>query len=78
MFPTTTKQKDRIVGAPYLSEYLNWGKLPHLAIAGITPQNIHQLVNVGVRGVAVSSAVCGARNPAHVMRQLRTALNLVG
>lgn len=63
MFPTTTKHKPEIVGPAYLTEYLAWGKLPHLAIGGINAANIAELVSVGVKGVAVSSAVCGAEDP---------------
>jgi thiamine-phosphate pyrophosphorylase len=70
MFPTATKRKDVIVGPTYLKQYLAWNKLPHLAIAGITPDNIDQLLAVGVRGVAVSSIVCGADDPAAVAGQL--------
>ncbi len=74
MFPTTTKHKDTIVGPDYLREYLAWSKLPHLAIGGITPSNIDQLVQLGVKGVAVSSAVCGADEPDQVIHRLREAM----
>ncbi len=77
MFPTTTKEKPIISGPAYLREYLRDPRsspLPHLAIGGITPANIHELVAVGCRGVAVSSVVCGAHDPAQVCRQLLDAL----
>jgi thiamine monophosphate synthase len=48
--------------------------LPHLAIGGITPENIELLVAVGVRGVAVSSCVCGSTAPEETCRRLRAAL----
>ncbi len=64
MFATDTKHKDTIVGVGYLRQYLAWGGLGHLAIGGITPQNIDQLVRAGVEGVAVSSAICAAPDPA--------------
>src|SRR5690606_33559530 len=42
MFATTTKQKDVIVGPAYLRAVVTaFPRLPHLAIAGITPDNIH-------------------------------------
>jgi thiamine-phosphate pyrophosphorylase len=78
MFPTTTKHKDVIVGPAYLERYVAWGKLPHLAIAGITPDNIDQLTAVGVRGVAVSSVVCGAGDPAAVTKRLIDRLAATG
>jgi len=70
MFNTTTKHKDVIVGPAYLKAYLEWGKLPHLAIGGITPANVHQLIEVGVQGIAVSSAVCAAKDPAQAAQSL--------
>ncbi len=74
MFPTTTKQKDVIVGPAYLTQYLDWCAqstgLPHLAIAGINEHNLAELVAAGVRGVAVSSAVCSAKDPAAVVRRM--------
>ncbi|MBI1337862.1 MAG: thiamine phosphate synthase [Phycisphaera sp.] len=63
MFPTSTKHKDVIVGPDYLRAFLAWGQLPGVAIGGITPGNVQQLVSVGCRGVAVSSAVCAADDP---------------
>jgi thiamine-phosphate pyrophosphorylase len=77
MFPTTTKEKPRISGPEYLREYLAdpiLSQRPHLAIGGITPENIGLLREAGCRGVAVSSVVCGADDPAGVCRRLITAL----
>lgn len=64
MFPTTTKHKDVIVGETYLREFLAWNRCPHLAIGGINQSNLRTLVNAGVQGIAVSSAVCSASDPA--------------
>jgi thiamine-phosphate pyrophosphorylase len=74
MFPSTTKDKPVIVGADYLREYVAWGALPHLAIGGITPDNVHELVAAGAQGVAVSAAVCAADDPASAIERLREAL----
>lgn len=72
MFPTTTKKKDVIVGAEYLERYVAWGRLPHLAIGGITPANMGELAAAapGLRAVAVSSCVCGADDPEGVSRAI--------
>lgn len=70
MFHTTTKHKDVIVGPDYLREYLAWGKMPHLAIGGISLEKIGELASCGVQGIAVSSAVCGAEKPGDVVKQL--------
>ena len=73
MFPTTTKHKPVIVGPDYLRAYRQWDKLPHLAIGGITPENLPTLIDAGVQGIAVSSVVCSADDPKHVVKQLITA-----
>jgi thiamine-phosphate pyrophosphorylase len=51
--------------------------MPHLAIGGVSPANIVELVEAGVRGVAASAAVCGADDPASVVRRLREAIEAV-
>jgi len=70
MFPTTTKHKSVIAGPNYLKQYLAWGKLPHLAIGGITPENIPELFGLGVQGIAASSSVCNADDPTKQAQQL--------
>jgi thiamine-phosphate pyrophosphorylase len=75
MFPTQTKHKPSLAGPTYLRDYVDWDGLPHLAIGGITSANIGQLVDVGCKGVAVSSAICSAKDPAAVAAQLREALD---
>lgn len=67
MFATTTKDKPRIVGPAYARAFVldeAIGHRPHLAIGGITPANSGEVAAAGARGVAVSSIVCGAKDPA--------------
>lgn len=75
MFPTTTKDKPELAGPAYLREYVERIPLPHLAIGGITPANVDALLEVGVRGVAVSSAVCASDDPVGATRALRAAID---
>lgn len=78
MFPTTTKHKPVLAGPEYLRAYLAdpvASQRPHLAISGITPGNVGQLIDLGCRGVAVSSAVCAAPDPAAVCRALRSQID---
>jgi thiamine-phosphate pyrophosphorylase len=78
MFPTTTKHKPDIAGPAYLREYLadpQTARVPHLAIGGITPDNIDRLVACGCKGVAVSSAVCSAPDPERACRYLLESLD---
>lgn len=78
MFPTTTvKDKPRVSGPQYLRQYLADPVLssrPHLAIGGITPDNINLIAAAGGLGVAVSSCVCGSEDPAAVCAALRRGL----
>jgi thiamine-phosphate pyrophosphorylase len=78
MFPTTTRTAAAPAGPSYLRAFLQrFPAVPHLAIGGITPDNIGELIEAGVRGVAVSSAVCCAEDPAEAVRLLREALESV-
>lgn len=77
MFETRTKHKPILAGPEYLSAYLSdpaCSRVPHLAIGGIGPKNIGILGKLGCRGVAVSSVVCSAEDPAEVCRSLRREL----
>lgn len=82
MFPTTTKDRAP-AGVAYLREFLREysGELggtcrsvPHLAIGGITPDNVGELVEAGCRGVAVSGAVCRSSDPRGVCERFVAAL----
>jgi thiamine-phosphate pyrophosphorylase len=78
MFPTSTKHKDTIAGEAYLRAFLadeRVAHLPHLCIGGVTPRNAPALIRAGARGLAVSSAVCAADDPAGVCRELLAAFD---
>ena len=78
MFPTSTKDKPRLAGPAYLRSYLadeQLARVPHLAIGGVSPENIAELRTAGARGVAVCSAVISAADPAGVCRALIAATN---
>lgn len=66
MYSTATKAKPRIAGPDLLRAVIGQPELavmPHLAIGGIDADRAAELVSIGCRGVAVSSAVCGATDP---------------
>ena len=72
MYPTSTKQKDVIVGQKYLEAYTQWNKLPYLAIGGIDQQNLNPLIEVGCKGIAISSVVCNSKTPKLVVQNLNS------
>ncbi len=77
MFPTATKEKPRLAGPDAVRAYLGaprLGGIPHLAIGGITPANVGEVVRAGAKGIAVSSCVCAAPDPEAACRQLLVAM----
>lgn len=75
MFATSTKHKEVIVGPAYLRQFVaDLPGVPHLAIGGITPGNVGELAEAGGQGVAVSSAICSAADPAAAVRAMLAAL----
>jgi thiamine-phosphate pyrophosphorylase len=49
-------------------------RLPVIAIGGITPARVREVLQAGARGVAVISAIIGAESPADATRQFLDAL----
>ena len=76
MFATTTKHKPTLAGPGHLRGFLasDAGELPHLAIGGVSPANVGELIAAGARGIAVSGCVCGAEDPGAVARELVGAM----
>ncbi|MCA9284870.1 MAG: thiamine phosphate synthase [Phycisphaerales bacterium] len=75
MFATALKPERAPAGVPLLREFLErHPRMPHLAIGGIGPDNVREVAAAGGKGVAVSAAVCGADDPAAVVRALRAVL----
>ena len=76
IFETSTKEVPPLVGPAAVAAFVERFPLtPHLAIGGITPDNIGRLVDAGAKGVAVCSAVCGAQRPGEVVGLLREAMD---
>ncbi len=74
MFPTATKDAGPVAGAAYLKEVIAEIQIPHVAIGGITADNIGELVAVGVRRAAVCSAVIAADDPAKAAAEIKKQL----
>ena len=74
MFPSSTKQR-ATSGIAYLKQFVaRFPNVPHLAIGGITPQNVGETFAAGAKGVAVSSAICAAENPGDAARAIVRAI----
>ena len=75
VFSSTTKSFDELKGTTLLAEVAAEITLPSFAIGGIDRENIDQVVDAGIRRVAVGQAVVGAENPGEAARQLLKILN---
>ncbi|ADD69742.1 thiamine-phosphate pyrophosphorylase [Denitrovibrio acetiphilus DSM 12809] len=74
-FPTSTKADLRgLIGPSGIKELVAAAGKPSVAIGGITGENVDQLSNSGVSGVAVSSAICAAEDPYMAAKMLRDKL----
>lgn len=62
VFGTSTKADTHRVSYEQLVKIRNTVKIPMVAIGGVTAEKMPQLAGTGVDGVAVVSAVLGARN----------------
>jgi len=74
VFGTPTKPGLKPVGLDYVKnalEMLEGTGIGHVAIGGITPGNVEQLVTAGARAVAVCSAVADTDDPAAACRMLK-------
>lgn len=81
MFTSATKPKDRLIGTALVEAVAAdpvAGGLGHLAISGITAENVGELVARGCAGVAVCGAVCGAEDPQAATRALVDAMGRAG
>lgn len=75
MFPTATKELTRAPGGPnLLRDALVATDLPVFPIGGITEENARELVAAGATRLAVSSAICGAKDPRAAAARLRAIL----
>jgi thiamine-phosphate pyrophosphorylase len=74
VFATDTKPEAQAVGLGYLEQGLaaaNAAGIGHAAIGGITMENINEVLGIGVRTIAVCSAVCGSQEPRRMCRLLK-------
>ncbi|MCA9273361.1 MAG: thiamine phosphate synthase [Phycisphaerales bacterium] len=77
IFASSTKPKPGLGGVELIRAIEADPKLagkPYLAISGIGAEQARELARVGCRGVAVSSAVCSAREPGRAVREILEAL----
>ena len=62
IFSTQTKPESKASGLEHLSKVKQNCKKPIIAIGGINEKNIYDVIKAGADGVAIVSAICGAKN----------------
>lgn len=78
MFSTNTKSFDQYSGPNFATEASENTALPWFAIGGIEQGNLSELIDAGVRRIAVCGAVLAATSPAQATGQLKQQLLAAG
>jgi len=77
VFATGTKPTAEAVGLEYIrqaKEILDETGIGHVAIGGISVENVDEVLNAGARSIAVCSAVTGAADPEAAVRALKAKI----
>ena len=77
-FKSTTKPRDFTAGPEYARRVAEQIQIPAVAIAGITAENVDQVLATGVRAIAVSSAVTAAPDVRAAAAALKAKLRRPG
>jgi len=75
IFPSATKPRDFVAGLEYARAVAGTIKLPAMAIAGITLENIDQVLATGMKAVAVTAAVTATQDVTAAAQALKQRLN---
>jgi thiamine-phosphate pyrophosphorylase len=76
IFKSGTKPRDFVAGLEYAQAVAR--EIPHVpavAIAGISEQNVDEVLSTGLKSIAVTAAVAGCEDPAAAARRLKQKLN---
>lgn len=73
VFRSGTKPREFVAGLDYAREASKAVRIPTIAIAGITHENVGDVIATGASGIAVTACVVGAEDVAGAARQLKQA-----
>jgi thiamine-phosphate pyrophosphorylase len=76
MYRSSTKPRDFVAGLEYARQVAKDMSIPAVAIAGITPANVDEVVATGVQAVAVTAAVLDTDDPKAAAAALKANLSL--
>jgi len=74
IFKSPTKSRDFLPGLEYAAQVAREISIPKVAIAGIGPGNLRQVLATGIRAVAVTAAVAGYDDVAGAARKMKEML----
>jgi thiamine-phosphate pyrophosphorylase len=74
IYRTPTKEKPIVVGVELLKEAKKIAKKPLVAIGGIMPYNVDEVIKAGADGVAVISAILGFQDVKKAAESMRRAI----
>ena len=74
IFPTASHPETAAAGTGLLEECVAACRIPVLAIGGVTPERVSDVIRTGAYGVAVIRAVWNAPDPVHAAEQLAKLL----
>ena len=76
VYPTTSKDDAGVVkGIEILAEVAKAVPVPIIAIGGISPDNVSEVLQAGVHGIAVISSVCCQEDPEQATKALYQMLH---
>ena len=79
IFRSTTKPRDFLPGLPFAREIADANlPIPAIAIAGITLDNVDEVIKSGIGAVAVTAAVLGAKDVRAATAEFKQKLNREG
>lgn len=76
-FASPTKPHLQVAGLDYLTialQALNQAGIYHVAIGGIDANNLTRLLEIGIKTVAISAAICNSSNPQKCCKTLKEML----
>ena len=75
IFPSQTKVRDFLAGLDYARQVAQEIPLPAVAISGITAQNLTQVLNTGIKAIAVTAAVTQQPDVRLAAQSLKSAIS---
>ncbi|QEK12898.1 thiamine phosphate synthase [Crassaminicella thermophila] len=77
VFPTNTKEDAKVISEKEFNTIRSFVSIPIIGIGGITLDNASEIINRGVDGIAVVSAILDQKNPKEATKSLKHLFDIV-